>query len=293
MLNHAAAKSVTVLAILLTLATSAAPAEVRPAVPSAVPESARQIPVVAQVDVVVVGGSLGGVAAAIQAANSGASVFLAAPRTYLGDDVCATQRFWLEAKEKPAAPLARKLFGDDPAAGVPTPMHVKRTLDQALLAAKVDFLYSCYVTDVLRDASGKPCGIVMANRAGRQAVLAKTIIDATQRSTVARLAGAKFAPYPAGAQTFQRIVVGGEPQAPSGDTVRKLPFTRSVAGKGRSVPVYEYTLHIPMADGSWNAFAAAEQTARDRTFDKGQLDASESLFQVPPDPMQGVAKLTG
>ena len=48
-------------------------------------ESARDIPVAYDVDVVVVGGSTGAVAAAAAAAKSGAKVFLAAPRHYLGD----------------------------------------------------------------------------------------------------------------------------------------------------------------------------------------------------------------
>jgi len=93
-------------------------------------------------------------------------------------------------------------------------MHVKNTLDEELLAAGVQYLYGCYATDVLRDADGKPSGIVMANRAGRQAVLAKTIIDATPRAVVARLAGAKFRPYPGGTHTFHRVVIGGQPRGP-------------------------------------------------------------------------------
>ena len=76
----------------------------------------------------------------------------------------------------------------------PRPMHVKRMLDKALLAAGVPFLYSCPVTDVLHDAQGNLCGIAMANRAGRQAVIARTIIDATDRALVARLAGRPAAP---------------------------------------------------------------------------------------------------
>lgn len=263
-----------------------------------VTESARQIPVVRQVDVLVVGGSLGGVSAAVEAARQGVRVFLAAPRPYLGEDVCATQRFWLAEGEQPKSALAKRLFEQEGtpkpgSANVPTPMHVKRTLDASLLDAKVDFLYSCYASDVLFDASGKPCGIVMANRCGRQAVLAKTIIDATDRATVARLTGAKFAPYPAGPQTFQRIVVGGEPQTTAGDSVRKLPFTRAQGDGHKAAPVYQYTLRIPMSDGSWGSFAAAEQIARDRTFHKDQLDASEVLFQIAPDPMQGAASLAG
>ena len=50
-------------------------------------ESAREIPVAYQVDVVVVGGSTHAVAAATSAAEQGATVFLAAPRPYLGEDL--------------------------------------------------------------------------------------------------------------------------------------------------------------------------------------------------------------
>ena len=75
-----------------------------------VAESARQIPVCQDVDVVVVGGSCGAVAAAQAAAQAGAKVFLAAPRPYLGDDVAGCLRLWLEPGETPDTPLARALF---------------------------------------------------------------------------------------------------------------------------------------------------------------------------------------
>ncbi|MBM3749488.1 MAG: FAD-dependent oxidoreductase, partial [Acidobacteria bacterium] len=77
--------------------------------PSWVKESARGIPVAYNVDVVVVGGSTGAVAAAAAAAEKGAKVFLAAPRPYLGEDVCAPMRLWLEQDEEPSTPLARAL----------------------------------------------------------------------------------------------------------------------------------------------------------------------------------------
>lgn len=79
-------------------------------VPPAVLESARQIPVVAEADVVVAGGSTAAVAAAIEAARSGASVFLAAPRHYLGDDMTGTLRVFLEPGETTRSPLAKRLF---------------------------------------------------------------------------------------------------------------------------------------------------------------------------------------
>ncbi|MBN1588045.1 MAG: FAD-dependent oxidoreductase, partial [Pirellulales bacterium] len=75
-------------------------------------ESARGIPVAYRTDVVVVGGGTGAVAAAVAAAESGASVFLAAPYPYLGDDMTATLRLWLEEGETPVAPLAKRIFRD-------------------------------------------------------------------------------------------------------------------------------------------------------------------------------------
>ena len=78
----------------------------------AVTESARDIPVAYDVDVVVVGGTSGGVAAAVAAAQNGAKVFLAAERPYLGEDICGTYRFWLEPDEVPNLPLAKNVFAE-------------------------------------------------------------------------------------------------------------------------------------------------------------------------------------
>lgn len=75
-------------------------------------ESAREIPVVYDIDVVVVGGTTAGGAAAVKAASAGASVFLAAPRPYRGEDLCATYRLWLEPGETPDGPLAKRVYAD-------------------------------------------------------------------------------------------------------------------------------------------------------------------------------------
>ena len=99
-------------------------------------------------------------------------------------------------------------------------MQVKRTLDQALIKAKVPFLFWCYATELLRDAAGKPAGVVISTRSGRQAVFAKVIIDATERGNVARMAGAAFTEYPAGVQKFTRVVVGGAPREGKGLRLR-------------------------------------------------------------------------
>ena len=173
---------------------------------------------------------------------------------------------------------------------IPTPLMVKQTFDRALLTNGVGFITGSYVTDVLRDKSGAVAGVVIANRSGRQAIKAKTVVDATERATVARRAGVPFTPYPPGEQTFTRIVISMDrPEAP-GMTTRLLPGTYRTSGralKGKTGQAWECTLKIPMKDGSYASFAAAEQIARDRTFTKGLLDAADTLFQVPPDHATG------
>lgn len=244
-------------------------------------ESARDIPVAYQVDVLIVGGSTGGVAAAVAAARDGAKVFLASHYPYLGDDMTATLRLWLEEGEKPTSSLAKKLF----AAGNPArPLHIKKTLDEALLEAGVEFLFCCYATDVLQDSEGNPCGIVMANRAGRQAVLAKVIIDATDRAWVARLARARFRSFPAGLQTVKRVVIGGAPRKGKNMTARKI--TPAFEFQGKTYDIIEYTLRLPVEDGGYASWAGAEQLARDMTFHPDQQFASDVLFRIPPDPIR-------
>lgn len=212
-------------------------------------QSEREIAVISSVDIVVIGGTSAGVAAADSAARSGAKVFLVAPRPYLGEDMCATLRF---------------------GGSISTPGQVKATLAIKLLDAGVDFRYSSYVTDVLRDRNGKPCGVVIANRSGRQAVVAKVIIDATDNAWVCRMAGCRSAPWPGGEVRFERTVL------------------EAAKDGGKSSPpnsrILEFDIEMP--DFSYASLARAEQVARDRTPKTGLLRGAEKLFFVPPNPIQ-------
>ncbi|MDP6637415.1 MAG: FAD-dependent oxidoreductase, partial [Phycisphaerae bacterium] len=158
-------------------------------------EASATLPVAYDVDVLVAGGSLAGVEAACAAAKKGASVLLIASRPYLGYDLCATQRLWLERGEKPQTALTRSIF---PASLVATPMQVKNALDKALLGAGVQVLTGCYAVDVLFAAEGGgPSGVVMVNRSGRQIIRAKVIIDATDQAAITRCTKAAFRPFTA------------------------------------------------------------------------------------------------
>jgi len=237
-------------------------------------QSEREIPIAYKVDVVVIGGSTSGVAAAVAASKKGASVFLAAQEPYLGEDLCGTYRFFEGATN---TELGKKLFGD----GQPTPMLIKRTLDQELISNKIGFLYSTYVTDLVFDENGKIAGVVISNRSGRQVVVAKTLIDATPGATIARMSSAKFTEYPAGKQDFRFVVVGNDPKNASGLTL--VDDTKSIQIKEKTYRVYDYSVQVDMPDASMVSFARAEQIARDLTWDPNQVESSDLLFQVPPD----------
>ena len=73
-------------------------------------ESARDIPVITNVDVVVVGGSAAGVAAAVAARKAGATVYLASERPYLGADMAGTLELGLPEGRKPETDLVKKLW---------------------------------------------------------------------------------------------------------------------------------------------------------------------------------------
>ncbi len=424
------------------------PPSVWPISGDAVAESAREIPVLYDVDVLVVGGSSGAVAAAVAAAQDGARVFLAAPRPYLGEDICGTYRLWLKPDEEPTSPLAAALFAEPevafpprntipftyetdvessaphtdsagleglrdgkwhsaPSQSVqynsdvdivvdlgreqsvakahlmvyqrddefevadvtlwacndghqwrqlaviankqlgqgafegtaidlsapidqktrylrftvhktpeakrvllgeivledrqmeaarptyrlpPTPMQVKRLLDDALLNAGVRFLYGCYATELLLDRKGRLAGIVMANRSGRQAVQARVIVDATPQALVARMAGARFETSPPGTRAFKRIVIGGGPGDTPNVHAAQLP-TPVYGTDGKIYQAVEYSLNPPMKDASFACHAQAEQIARDMTWHPQQVDASEELFEIPPDRIKGEGTL--
>ena len=250
-------------------------------------QGSGRIPVVRKVDLVVVGSTVGAVAAATEAAKEGVRVLLIGSRPYLGEDICATMRLWLDEGETLHGKLTSRIFSGKQ---VTTPIRVKQTLEAALLDAGADFLLCCYPTDILVDDSGDPAGIVIANRAGRQSVLSKVIIDATDGAAVARLAGAKRRPWKSGEKRCTRVVLGGKSTR---GAVPQRQIPAGVRADGQELFYYEYSLDLNLGDGSFPAFAEAEQQARDVTYRDGQLRSAEKMFFVPSDSIIGEATPVG
>jgi flavin-dependent dehydrogenase len=226
-------------------------------------QSKREIPVIQSVDIVIIGGTTAAVSAAVSAAENGASVYLVASKPYLGEDLCATLRLEIEDGRTLKSQIEKQIFGTKLRTN---PLEVKATLSEALVNANVNFVFGSYVTDILWDENNQPAGIVIGNRAGRQAIIAKTLIDATDRAWVGRMAGAKAHKWNGKEMEFQRTVI--------------------MPGEENDNPKYiTHNLKIPMSDLQFPSFAKAEQFAREKTYTQGQLRASESLFLIPPDPI--------
>ena len=125
----------------------------------------------------------------------------------------------------------------------------------------------------MRDRDGQSRGA-----AGR---VARTVIDATDRANVARLAGAAFGPYPAGTHTFQRVVIGGEPLQAENMTSRVIepafqgPFPNAAKTASGEFKIIQYTLRLPMNDAGDASWAAAEQQARNLTYHPEQQFTSD------------------
>ncbi|MFV0590067.1 MAG: FAD-dependent oxidoreductase [Draconibacterium sp.] len=226
-------------------------------------QSERKIPLEKSVDVLIIGGSVPAVAAAVEASKNGARVFLVAPRLYLGEDLCATLRLQIKPERELKTKLEQEIFGDKL---ITNPLKVKAMLNKALLDANVEFVFASFVSDLLWTTDKKPAGVVICNRSGRQAVTAKTIIDATNNGWIAQMAGAQMKTWDKESVEFERTIL--------------LP------GENDNSPKYEVKkLTIPMPDLSFPSFAMAEQLARQQTYNKEQLRAAESLFFVPPCPV--------
>lgn len=268
-------------------------------------EAQKRIPLIQDVDVVVVGGTCGAVAAAAEAATNGAKVFLVTRYACLGEDIAGTLRVWAPREEAASSPLMHNMFsqpdGTLPAEGetiYTTPLRAKQALDKALLSAGVRFLTGAYATGVLTDADGHVAGITIVDRSGRQAVQAKVIIDATSRGLLARKAGATATAFSEGTLIFSRVIIA-DTAPEKADTVTEHTdwhpepgFIQLRKTSGLVPKMYECTMELPMTDGVDRELQEIEQVVRDRTFVFTQFDAADMLFYTPPDHINCVTPVT-
>jgi ribulose 1,5-bisphosphate synthetase/thiazole synthase len=174
-------------------------------------EESRTIPIVKEYDVIVVGGSPSGCAAAICAARQGVSVIIVERNCFLGGQAVGSlvvqweKRAFINnlgavatrgiAKEILDQIIAKgnsdKLWEDSPGCEEMRDGEewldveaVKHTLLEMCLKANVDILFDTLCVDVFLDERddqqlARVKGIILENKSGRQAIKAKVVVDAS------------------------------------------------------------------------------------------------------------------
>ncbi|WP_246132108.1 FAD-dependent oxidoreductase [Paenibacillus hemerocallicola] len=172
---------------------------------------AMDIPVYADVDVLVAGGGPAGVGAALAAARNGASVLLIEQRGYLGGMATVAQvPAWcpytdgkkpvirgigleiLNEMKSRMEPEFQAIWGDK-LNWVPIDAEVlKKLLDDKMMEAGVNILYHTFVGNVIH-GNGIVEAAIIHNKTGTQAVKAKIFVDASSDADLAYHAGGQFA----------------------------------------------------------------------------------------------------
>ena len=169
-------------------------------------EPARDIPVRAEVDVLVVGGGPAGIMAAEAAAGDGLRVMLVESRGFLGGNLTiglpilgflgrkgnqiiegSAQRFIDRLRARGAASEHRPCK-NHMSLTIIDEEEVKRTALEIMEEKGVEVLLYTFFADAIRKGDAVK-GVVVESKAGREAILAKTVIDCTGDGDVAFRAG--------------------------------------------------------------------------------------------------------
>lgn len=169
-------------------------------------EPSRKVPVVREVDILVVGGGMAGSCAAIAAGRMGSKTILVEYFGCLGGNATTglVNSFCGFYTNENFVPVARGVGGeivrtmiDRKAAKVRgwsvsfDPEHLKIVLDEKTAEAKVELLYYTQMVDpILKNDTIK--GVVVTNKGGRQAILAKRVLDCTGDGDVCASAHVPF-----------------------------------------------------------------------------------------------------
>jgi len=185
-------------------------------------ERARELPISREAEVIVVGGGPAGLTAAIAAARSGAKTVLVEQFGYLGGTATASLMACINGFRNQVEPdgkqtvrgvaeeiilMLKKLGGlgksPYPQKSYPTEpgqLEYSYAIDtekfkyvtlRLCVDAGVDLLFHSYFCDSVAE-EGTVRGVIVENKSGRQALMAKVVVDASGDADVAARAGAPF-----------------------------------------------------------------------------------------------------
>lgn len=274
-------------------------------------EPARELPVLAQVDVAVAGGGPAGFAAAVAAARQGASTWLVEQYGFLGGMVTAGLvlsiggfNCWIEPYERVVAGIAgelieraAKLGGAEDNEGFvlnTDPEVVKLVCDEMVAEAGVHvLLHSCAVAPYCEGARVR--GLIVENKSGRGVILAHAVVDATGDADIATRAGAPFRKSPnlqpmtlgiilghvhGSQQEVERAKVSGLKQGGEFPQVLKLSRREDVMPSSEEMRQAREAGRLPVYGGPWFAGLHADRVWVNSTRLAGDASDAESLARA-------------
>lgn len=159
-------------------------------------EPQKQIPIIDEVDVLVVGGGPAGIGAAISAARNGASVMIIEQAGDVGG--VATTGMMSHWGGITQGPIYNEIINkaSDNDFGVDNPQIInteklKNTLLDMLVDAGVKIRMYTFASDVIKEGNNLK-GVIIESKSGREAVLAKIVIDCSGDGDIAARAGAEY-----------------------------------------------------------------------------------------------------
>ena len=161
-------------------------------------------------DIGIHGGTLAGVAAALELKRRGLTVWLSSHRNYFGEDQCDPLRLILPEDLDAADPDLRRLFPEETRkAGFFRPLALKRELDRLLVEADIPVFPGSAPGEVFVDETGAVRGLSLCNRSGRRVLGCGVLVDATVAGDLLRLAGVPRSPPDRQIEGVRRVI-GGE-----------------------------------------------------------------------------------
>jgi len=171
-------------------------------------EPARQIPILAETDVLVIGGGPAGAAAAIAAARTGAETYLVERYNHLGGlwtgglvlPLLSTHAIDKQGKTRQViygvgGEMSQKLkdlgMSIEEINPVVDPEAAKYVLDEMIREAGVKMLYHTWGSNVIMEGNELK-GVFIESKSGRMAVLAKVVVDCTGDGDLFHWAGEKY-----------------------------------------------------------------------------------------------------
>ncbi len=169
-------------------------------------EAAREIPVLLETDVLIVGGGPSGIAAAIAASRQGAKTTVLERYGCFGGMMTTagveSLAWWRHEKTVESGGIATEVENRAKEMGAtnPEPQSISHAInaerfklvaDQVLLEAGVERILHIWAVAVIKEGN-KVTGVITESKSGRQAVMAKVIIDCTGDADIAFFAGAPF-----------------------------------------------------------------------------------------------------